>query len=166
MHAEIVINSEIYYSNRFMCSQHDRIQQSWFNPQFIYTKQICLIHLDIKLTPQPSAPINLMVTQSMTHKYMYNGMVAKWLIDIYVPFYSVIVFGPVSLTFFMILWSFVRFWLKVAWWRHQMETFSALLAICAGNSPVHGEFPAQRPVTRGFDVFFDLRRNKRSRKQS
>ena len=27
-----------------------------------------------------------------------------------------------------------------------METFSALLAICAGNSPVTGEFPAQRPV--------------------
>ena len=25
------------------------------------------------------------------------------------------------------------------WWRHQMETFSALLAICAGNSPVPGE---------------------------
>ena len=34
------------------------------------------------------------------------------------------------------------------WWRHQMETFSALLAICAGNSPVTHEFPAQRPVTR------------------
>ena len=27
------------------------------------------------------------------------------------------------------------------WWRHQMETFSALLAICRGNSPVPGEFP-------------------------
>ena len=40
-----------------------------------------------------------------------------------------------------------------------METFSALLAICAGNSPVSGEFPAQRPVTRSFDVFFDLRLN-------
>ena len=40
-----------------------------------------------------------------------------------------------------------------------METFSALLAICAGNSPVPGEFPAQRPVTRSFDVFFDLRLN-------
>ena len=50
---------------------------------------------------------------------------------------------------------------KIAWWRHQMETFSALLAICAGNSPVPGEFPAQRPVTRSFDVFFDLRPNKR-----
>ena len=40
-----------------------------------------------------------------------------------------------------------------------METFSALLAICAGNSPVPGEFPTQRPVTRSFDVFFDLRPN-------
>ena len=36
-----------------------------------------------------------------------------------------------------------------------------LLAICAGNSPVPGEFPAQRPVTQSFDVFFDLRLNKR-----
>ena len=40
------------------------------------------------------------------------------------------------------------------WWRHQMETFSASLAICAGNSPVTGEFSTQRPVTRSFDVFF------------
>ena len=47
-----------------------------------------------------------------------------------------------------------------------METFSSLLAICAGNSPVPGEFPAQRPVTRSFDVFFDLRLNKRLSKQS
>ena len=37
-----------------------------------------------------------------------------------------------------------------------METFSALLAICAGNSPVSDEIPAQRPVTRSFDIFFDL----------
>ena len=47
-----------------------------------------------------------------------------------------------------------------------METCSALLAIGAGNSPVPGEFPAQRPVTRSFDVIFDLRLNKRLRKQS
>ena len=53
-----------------------------------------------------------------------------------------------------------------AWWRHQMETFSALLAICAGNSPVPGEFPTQRPVTRSFGVFFDLRLNNRLSKQS
>ena len=43
-----------------------------------------------------------------------------------------------------------------------METFSALLAICAGNSPATGEFLAQRPVTRSFDVFFDLHLNKES----
>ena len=42
------------------------------------------------------------------------------------------------------------------WWRHQMETFSALLALCAGYSPVTGEFPSQRPVTQSFDVFIDL----------
>ena len=41
--------------------------------------------------------------------------------------------------------------------RHQMETFFALLAICAGNSPVTGEFPTQKPGTRSSDVFFDLR---------
>ena len=52
------------------------------------------------------------------------------------------------------------------WWRHQMETFSALLAICAGNSPVSGEFLAQRPVTRSFDVFVDVRLIKRLSKHS
>ena len=42
-----------------------------------------------------------------------------------------------------------------------METFPALLALCAGNSPVTGEFPSQRPVTRSFGVFFDLFLSKR-----
>ena len=59
------------------------------------------------------------------------------------------------------------------WWCHQMETFSALLTICVGNSPVPGEFPAQRPgefpaqrpVTRSFEVFFDLCLNKQLSKQ-
>ena len=46
-----------------------------------------------------------------------------------------------------------------------METFSVSLALCAGNSPVTGEFPPQRAVTRSFDVFFDLRPNKRLSKQ-
>ena len=46
-----------------------------------------------------------------------------------------------------------------------METFAALLALCAGNSPVTGEFPTQRPATRSFDVIFDLRLNKRLSKR-
>ena len=56
-------------------------------------------------------------------------------------------------------------WSTTAWWRHQMETFSALLALCAGNLPVPGEFPSQRPVTRNFDIFFELCPNKRLSKQ-
>ena len=36
-------------------------------------------------------------------------------------------------------------------WRHQMQTFYMVLALCAGN-----EFPSQGPVTRSFDVFFHL----------
>ena len=48
----------------------------------------------------------------------------------------------------------------------RQQTFSALLALCAGNSPATGEFPTQGPVTRSFDVFFVLRLNKRLSKQS
>ena len=54
----------------------------------------------------------------------------------------------------------------ISWWHHQMETFSALLALCEGNLPVTGGFPSQRPVTQSFDIFFDLRQNKRLSKQS
>ena len=53
----------------------------------------------------------------------------------------------------------------ITWWRHQVETFSSLLAFCVGNSPVTAEFHAQRPVTRSFDVFFDLRPKKWLSKQ-
>ena len=48
----------------------------------------------------------------------------------------------------------------ITWWRNKMQAFSALLAICAGNSPVTGEFPTQRPMTQGLGVFFDVRLNK------
>ena len=46
-----------------------------------------------------------------------------------------------------------------------METFSALLAFCAGNSPVTSEFTAQGLVTRSFDVFFDLCLNQKLSEQ-
>ena len=45
-------------------------------------------------------------------------------------------------------------------WKH----FSRYCPFVRG--PVPGEFPAQRPVTRSFDVFFDLRLNKQLGKQS
>ena len=52
-----------------------------------------------------------------------------------------------------------------SWWRRQMETFSALLALSEGNPSFTGGFPSQRPATGSFDVFFDLRLNKRLSKQ-
>ena len=97
---------------------------------------------------------------------------------------------PLMITYDMLNWCLIDvipyFWLKrvwfefnlsissisngvywvVTWWRHQIETFSALLAICAGNSPAPGEFPTQRPVTRSFYIFLDLCLNKRLCKQS
>ena len=42
--------------------------------------------------------------------------------------------------------------------------FRVTVSLC-GEFTGPGEFPAQRPVTRSFDVFFDLRLNKRLRKQ-
>ena len=52
------------------------------------------------------------------------------------------------------------------WWRHQMETFFPLLALCAGNSPVSDEFPSQRLVLRSFDVSLICALNTRLSKQS
>ena len=52
----------------------------------------------------------------------------------------------------------------VSMWKHW--NIFRVTGPCARNSPVTGEFPAQRPVTRSFDVFFDLRLKKRLSKQS
>ena len=59
--------------------------------------------------------------------------------------------------------------IKTQWVKLIMMTSSngsVLLALCEGNSPVIGEFPSQRPVTRSADVFFDLCVNKRLSKHS
>ena len=45
-------------------------------------------------------------------------------------------------------------WAPVAWWRHQIETSSALLALCAGNSPVTGEFPTHKGQWREALIYF------------
>ena len=55
---------------------------------------------------------------------------------------------------------------NIPWWRHQMETFYALLALCPVNSPVAGEFPSQGPVTRSFHVSLICALNKWLSKQS
>ena len=62
--------------------------------------------------------------------------------------------------------SLVAMNLLSIWWRHQMGTFSALLALCEGNSHVTAEFRSQRPATRSCDIFLDRRLNKRLSKSS
>ena len=44
---------------------------------------------------------------------------------------------------------------------HQIETFSAILALCGGNPQVNRGLPSERPVSWSFDAFFDLSLNKR-----
>ena len=64
-------------------------------------------------------------------------------------------------------WGFCLgyYYFVLSWWRHHGNIFRITRHLW-GNSPIPGEFPAQRPVTRSFDLFFDLRPNKRLSKQS
>ena len=91
--------------------------------------------------------------QNVYHNQWYF---ATWLTTMNYCLYSI---SQVHLPFIWYMSLNTRAW-QNSWWRQQMETFFALLAICAGNLPVTGEFPAQTPVTRSFDVFFYLRVNK------
>ena len=47
-----------------------------------------------------------------------------------------------------------------------METLFRVTGLLCGEFTGPGEFPTQKPVTRTFDVFFDLRHNKPLSKQT
>ena len=53
-----------------------------------------------------------------------------------------------------------------AWWRLQLEIFSALLLLSCGEFTVHWWIPLTKASDAEFEVFFDLRLNKRLSKQS
>ena len=57
----------------------------------------------------------------LTHRDLMNSSIGAYQREQSFRYYKQ-VFSPLTFT-------------VAAWWRHQMETFSALLAICAGNSP-------------------------------
>ena len=96
------------------------------------------------------------------HRHHYDVIV---MVSLVLNFYQYLRVS-VPLCWLQCVFLYIAQNVSISWWRHQMETFSALLAICAGNSPVSGEFPAQRPVTRNCDVYFDMHPNKRLSKQS
>ena len=56
--------------------------------------------------------------------------------NVYHTHICIFIYMKILISELYIYWS-----CRYTWWRHQMETFSALLALCAGNSPVIGEFP-------------------------
>ena len=61
-------------------------------------------------------------------------------------------------------------WIPYVEHRFKWQTYYLQIGCVVGdqenNGFIHGEFPSQRPMTRGFDVFFNLRLNKRLSKQS
>ena len=102
--------------------------------------------------------LNVLIPQSNMYWETYIKPSVEWISQKWLSKKN-----PTKHTYSITPWVGVWVW---AWWRHQMEAFSALLVLCAGNSPVTGDFPAQRPVTHSFDIFFDLRLNKQLNKQS
>ena len=75
-------------------------------------------------------------------------------------------YAKLGLCIYVNKYTYVAYFPFASSWRHQMETFSALLALCEGKPPVIGGFPSQSPVTRSFDVSFYLHLNKGPSKQS
>ena len=102
-------------------------------------------------------------TRMLIYKELCNRISHRLLV---IDFYNIVLLVS-SVTSWHSEWKFpyISSNETAPWWRHQMEIFSALLGICAWNSPITGEFPAQRPVRRSFDGFFDLRLKKRLSKQ-
>ena len=108
---------------------------------------------------QSATGIVTVITYPNTYHYFF--LKTSWLHVNYVVWIHVITIPKPLMSLTKVLRDYY-----FTWWRHQMETFSALLAHCAGNSPVIVEFSSQRSVARSFDVFFDLHLNKRLSKQS
>ena len=118
--------------------------------------------------------MDLLTTTSKTYTFLIDPEINQEIWLLFPTTYMIYVDrtnkSPLKLHEIAVLWYHIlcilSWWtLSVAWWRHQMESFYALLTLCADNSPVTGEFPSQRPATRSFDVFFDLHLSKRLSKQ-
>ena len=114
---------------------------------------ICITHLSIFIVHSDGSPHKRTVFSCFCLLSWVNGVgIEKWCSK----------WGWVCLPLLIFWPSFA----DIPLWRHQMKTFSALLALCAGKTSVTDEFPAQRPVTRNLDISFDLRLNKHLSKQS
>ena len=98
------------------------------------------------------------ISVGLVQSYSYMGKLYKWNLQLPSTKYLL-----ASCKCYTLLWKQCCLQ-NTPWWRHQMEAFSGSLSICAGNSPVTGEFPSPSDVEL-FDDFFDLCLNKRLSKQ-
>ena len=88
----------------------------------------------VRLVGSSQCPLNLLSSPV----YSSHKEPVGW-IGTFDDFFAVLVWTNFSTNcLFPVVWDVFTL---MSWWRHQMQTFSALLAICAGNSPVTGEFP-------------------------
>ena len=125
------------------CVFRSRVLSRWYGDCMKYTYVLNNVNLHLLKTERFLQCVMLLLLKTIYRKYFYAPTTNK-----------------------ISLLPFLQPQRLIVWWRHQMETISALLALCTGNSPVTGEFPLQRPVTLSFDVFFDLRLKKWLWKQS
>ena len=128
---------------------------------FLFGSRYILVRFYVCETTRSASDFCFDVQTDM--KFLYNSSTYLHRVSVVKSLVSVSTFKHITIS--DKIWWHTVLSTPLPWWRHQMETFSALLAICAGNSPVSGEFPAQRPVTRSFDVFFVPRLNKPLSKQ-
>ena len=94
--------------------------------------------------------------------YMYNNKVAKeiWIYIEFIPVLEWILIVGIA----MPIGGAASSWGRTMMTSSNGNIFRVTGPLC-GEFTGPGEFPTQRPVTRSFDVFFDLRLNKRLSKQ-
>ena len=101
-------------------------------------RRVCLVHkLVISMHKMDRCFPRAQTSTTVTSSSVIYGRVGSRALDI------------TQSKFILSVW----FWCELfSWWRHQIETFSALLALCVRKSPVTCKFPSQRQVTRSVDV--------------
>ena len=168
--------SAVIYGSKVHIRQNDAIKWKYFPRYWPFVRGIYRLSLISPHKGQWRGALMFSLICAWINRWVNTGEAGD--LRRHRAHYDVIVMVSLALNFYQYLRVSVPLcWLQcvflyiaqnvsISWWRHQMETFSALLAICAGNSPVHGEFPAQRLVTRNFDVYFDMHPNNRLSKQS
>ena len=132
--------SKIFLSWRNIQSQaactfwkHELAPLLWLRPLLIWSKNVFKVIMAAKLYFIVLVPCSV---RFVLYSHMF----------IYCP-------GWCRSTTLMYFLTNCRLKTVTSWWRHQMETFSALLAICEGNSPVPGELAPHKGQWRGALMF-------------